>query len=194
VAIEIHHDRGVHKLTLLTRDRPGLFAGVAGAISSFGLNIVKVEAFSNAAGVVVDSFTFSDPHKTLELNPPEVDRLRGIVRKVAEGKQDADKLLRGRPKPLLPSRGGRLKPTVAFNNESSEAATLIEIIAQDRAGLLFDLASAISSVGCNIEVVLIDTEAHKALDVFYVTSKGRKLDEETQGRLRDALVQACLGS
>jgi [protein-PII] uridylyltransferase len=194
VAIEITHDRGVHRLTLLTRDRPGLFAGVAGAISSFGLNIVKVEAFSNAAGVVVDTFTFADPHKTLELNPPEVDRLRGIVRKVAEGKQDADKLLRGRPKPLLPSRGGRLKPSVVFNNDSSEAATLIEIVAQDRAGLLFDLARAISATGCNIEVVLIDTEAHKALDVFYVTANGRKLEPETQARLKEALVGACLGS
>ena len=109
VAIEIVHERSTYRLTLLTRDRPALFAPVAGAISSFGLNILKAEAFSNAQGVVVDTFTFSDPHRTLELNPPEVDRLRGIVRKVVEGKQDATKLLRGRPKPLLSTRA-RLKP------------------------------------------------------------------------------------
>src|SRR4029077_13975051 len=118
VAVEIGHQRGVYKLTLLTRDRPALFASVAGAISCFGLNILKAEAFSNATGMVLDSFTFADPHRTLELNPPEVDRLRGVVRKVVEGKQDADKLLRGRPKPFLSSRR-KLGPAVVFKDAPS---------------------------------------------------------------------------
>ena len=191
LAIEIAHDRGIYRLTLLTRDRAGLFASVAGAISSFGLSILKVEAFSNAQGVVVDTFTFSDPHRTLELNPTEVDRLRGIVRRVVEGKQDAAQLLRGRPKPLLPSRAARLKPRVVLNDNASETATLIEIVAEDRPGLLYDLARAISAAGCNIEVVLIDTEAHKALDVFYVTSRGLKLEAELGTRLKNDLVAAC---
>ncbi len=191
VAIEIAHERGVYRLTLLTRDRPGLFAAVAGAISSFGLSILKAEAFANAQNIVVDTFSFSDPHRTLELNPPEVDRLRGIVRRVVEGKQDAAKLLRGRPKPLLPSRSARLKPNVVLNNHASASATLIEIVAEDRPGLLYDLSRAISDAGCDIEVVLIDTEAHKALDVFYVTSKGGKVEGELQDRLKSSLVAAC---
>jgi [protein-PII] uridylyltransferase len=194
VAIEIAHQGGAYHLTLLTRDHPGLFAAVAGAISSFGLSIVKAEAFSNAQRIVVDTFAFSDPHRTLELNPSEVDRLRGIVRRVVEGKQDAAELLRGRPKPLLPSRAARLKPSVVLNNEASDSATLIEIVAEDRAGLLYDLARAISDAGCNIEVVLIDTEAHKALDVFYVTSKGGKLDADSGDRLVKELLAACAGS
>jgi [protein-PII] uridylyltransferase len=190
VAVEMHHLRGVHKLTLLTHDKPGLFAGVAAAISSFGLNIVKVEAFANAQRVVVDTFTFSDPHRTLELNPTEVDRLRGVVRKVVEGKLDADKLLRGRPRPLLPGKA-RLAPRIAFNNDASQAATLVELVAEDRPGLLYDLAHTISAQGCNIEVVLIDTEAHKALDVFYLTSSGGKLSPELQESLKAALIEVC---
>jgi [protein-PII] uridylyltransferase len=191
VAIEITQARGVYHLTLLSRDHPGLFAAVAGAISSFGLSIVKAEAFSNTQGIIVDTFAFADPHHTLELNPSEVERLRGLVRRVVEGKQDAAKLLRGRPKPLLPSRAARLKPSVVLNDEASASATLIEIVAEDRPGLLYDLARAISDAECNIEVVLIDTEAHKALDVFYVTSKGGKLDGGTQDRLKQALIDAC---
>jgi [protein-PII] uridylyltransferase len=183
------HERSGYCLTLITRDRPALFAPVAGAISSFGLNILKAEAFSNAQGVAVDTFTFSDPHKTLELNASEVERLRGIVRRVVEGKQDATKLLRGRPKPLLPSRA-RLKPRVAFNNDASETATLIEIVAEDRPGLLYDLARTITEEGCNIEVVLINTEAHKALDVFYIG----KIGSEVQARLKNALAAACVAS
>jgi [protein-PII] uridylyltransferase len=67
----------------------------------------------------------------------------------------------------------------------------VEIVAEDRPGLLYDLASAISSSGGSIEVVLIDTQAHKAIDVFYVTAAGKKLTAEKQKALGDALVQAC---
>jgi [protein-PII] uridylyltransferase len=191
VAIEIQHERGIYSLTLLTKDRPALFASVAGAVASFGLNILKAEAFTNAQGTAVDTFTFSDPHRTLDLNPTEVDRLRGVVRRVLEGKHEAEKLLRGRPKPLLPAKA-RLKPRVAVKNDVSEAATLVEIVAEDRPGLLYDLARVIADTGCNIEVVLIDTEAHKALDVFYLTHQGRKLEAPVEEQLKAGLLAACL--
>ena len=67
----------------------------------------------------------------------------------------------------------------------------MEIVAEDRPGLLYDLASAISSNGGNIEVVLIDTQAHKAIDVFYVTADGRKLPPDKQQVLGEALRRAC---
>ena len=85
----------------------------------------------------------------------------------------------------------RLKPTVAFDSQSSQLATLVEIVAEDRPGLLYDLASTMSDAGCSIDVVLIDTEAHKAIDVFYVTSAGNKLDGELQGTLRQSLLRVC---
>jgi [protein-PII] uridylyltransferase len=80
---------------------------------------------------------------------------------------------------------------VSVNADASSVATLVEIVAQDRPGLLYDLASAISSCGGNIEVVLIDTEAHKAIDVFYVTSGGKKLDAAQQAVMADSLRRAC---
>jgi [protein-PII] uridylyltransferase len=187
VALEIQHDRSVYRLTLLTKDRPRLFTSVAGAISSFGLDIVK------AAGVVLDSFVFTDPHRSLELNSSEVDRLRGIVRKVVEGREDVERLLRGRVKPLLSSRA-KIKPRVSFKEDDSINATLVEISAEDRPGLLHDLSAAISSAGCNIEVVMIDTEAHRARDVFYVTYQGAKLDDAAEQKLQAQLLAACAGS
>jgi hypothetical protein len=45
----------------------------------------------------------------------------------------------------------------------------------------------------NIEIVLIDTEAHKAVDVFYVTRGGAKLDEAMQDDLRSGLLRAAEG-
>ncbi len=191
VAVEVSRRNGVYRLTVAARDRKFLFASLAGALSSFGMNILKAEAFGNRQGRVLDTFVFADPSRTLELNPPEVDRLRLTVERVALGKADVKDLLRRRPAPAPPSREARIRPSVNFDNEASARATLVEIIAQDRPGLLYDLTSTLSTAGCNIEVVLIDTEAHKALDVFYITLDGRKLDSETQSALRGQLLRVA---
>src|SRR5207247_9201564 len=105
------------------------------------------------------------------------------------GKTDVKQLLKKRPRYKA---SGRIKPSVAFNNDVSASATLIEIVAEDRPGLLYDLTSSISTAGCNIEVVLIDTEAHKALDVFYVTSAGKKPSPDVEAMLRSKLLAAVL--
>jgi [protein-PII] uridylyltransferase len=191
VAVDIRRLDAAWQMTLVTADRPGLFARVAGTLSSFGMNIMRAEAFANRQGVILDTFTFEDPMRTLELNPTEVDRLRSTAERVILGKKDVRDLLRNRPKPALPSRKSRIAARVSFNPDASQSATLVEIVAEDRPGLLYDVATAFSSNGANIEVVLIDTEAHKAIDVFYVTSQGKKLNSEQQEILAAALRQAC---
>ncbi len=190
-AVDIRRLDSAWQLTLVAADRPGLFASVAGTLSSFAMNILKAEAFANRRGVVLDTFTFADPTRTLELNPPEVDRLHATIERAIAGKTDVRALLRSRPKPPLPSPNARIATAVSFNADASNTATLVEIVAADRPGLLYDLASAISSHGGNIEVVLIDTEGHKAIDVFYVTAGGKKLDAERQHALGEALRRAA---
>jgi UTP:GlnB (protein PII) uridylyltransferase len=75
VAVQLDRIEGVYRLTVIARDMPALFASFAGALSSFGLDILKAEAFSNAKGLILDTFVFADPKRTLDLNPPEVERL-----------------------------------------------------------------------------------------------------------------------
>ena len=193
-AVDLRRLEAAWQMTLVAPDRTGLFAGAAGTLAGFGMNILKAEAFANRRGLVLDTFMFEDPMRTLDLNPSELDRLRTLAERVIAGRADVRALLRNRPRPLLPSRKAGIATRVSFNSEASKTATLIEIVAQDRPGLLYDLASAISSNGANIEVVLIDTEAHKAIDVFYVTAKGGKLDQATQEKLGQALRKACGGN
>ena len=191
VAVDIERTESAWRLTFVAADRPFLFASVAGTLSSFRMNILTAEAFSNRRGIVLDSFVFADPGRNLELNPPEVDRLRTTVEKVILGKTEVKDLLRARPVTAPPTRTARIPAKVSFNGTAGSTATLVEIVAEDRPGLLYDLASAISSNGGNIEVVLIDTEAHKAIDVFYVTSGGAKLTPEVQETMGAALRTAC---
>ena len=193
VALDIRRQGGIYELSLLTKDRHFLFASVAGALSSFGLNILKAEAFANQQGTVLDTFVFEDPQRNLELNPPELERLKTTLERVLLGKVAIKDLLRNRPKPAPPSKGGRISPRVSFDNAASESATLVEVVTEDRPGLLYEIASAFSDAGCSIEVVLIDTEAHKAIDVFYITANGRKLHPDRLEQVRGTILKAVAG-
>jgi [protein-PII] uridylyltransferase len=85
----------------------------------------------------------------------------------------------------------QIAPQVRFNNAASDTATLVDFVGEDRPGLLYDLASVFAGAECNIEIVLIDTEAHKAIDVFYVTHQGEKLKEAMQQQLQASLLRAA---
>jgi [protein-PII] uridylyltransferase len=191
VAVELLRTGHLWQTTVVARDRPFLFAAIAGVLASAGMNILQAEAFGNRHGEVLDTFVFADPTRTLELNPSEVVGLRATLEKAAAGTLDIGRLLKKRIKPQRPSSGSEVRPSVSVHSQLSAAATLVEVVAEDRPGLLYDLALAISLSNCNIDVVLIDTEAHKALDVFYVTSGGQKLDKAQQDSLQEQLLAVC---
>jgi len=191
VALSLERRDGLYWLTLVTHDRPFLLASLAGALSQFGMNILKAEAFSNRLGMVLDTFVFQDPHRTLELNPSEADRFRRTVERAASGRMSAGSPVLQRPSGAPGRRRPSLPPVISFDSEATPSATLIEVITDDRPGLLYDLAFTISAAGCNIELVLVDTHAHRAMDVFYVTRDGRKLDSEAEALLREALRKVC---
>ncbi len=65
VQLNLKQVRHWYELTLITTDRSFLFASVSGALAAWGMNIVKANAFSNAAGVVADTFYFTDRFRTL---------------------------------------------------------------------------------------------------------------------------------
>lgn len=192
-SVQLQLERGRHwfELTLVTNDRPFLFASVAGVLAAWGMNIVKANAFSNQAGTVVDTFYFTDRFRTLELNLQEWERFKRSIIGVLLGETDLDRMLRERLRAEKPN-GTKVKvdTKVDFDDTCSARSTLVQVIAQDRLGLLHSIGSCLAHQKCNIEIALIDTEGQMAIDVFYLTSNGEKLRPDHEQRVRTSLLEA----
>jgi [protein-PII] uridylyltransferase len=189
VQVDLKRGRHWYELTLVTKDRPSLFATLTGVLAAWGMNIVKAHAFSNQAGTVVDTLYFTDRFRTLELNLSEWDRFKRSIAAVLAGEADLEKMLRDRQRG---EKSVRVKVVVEtridFDDECSSTSTLLQVIAQDRPRLLHRISSCLSHQKCNIEIALIDTEGQMAIDAFYLTSGGKKLTTEHQKKIEKALV------
>ena len=190
VQVKLNRRGSIFELVLAANDRPLLFSNVTGILAGWGMSIVKGDAFSNSAGLVLDTFRFTDPYRTLELNLPEWDRFAKSIKDVLEGTIPLESLLHGRRKTDSKSAKKIIPASVSFDDEASAHSTLVEVVAQDRPGLLYVISSKIALLNINIEIALIDTEGHTAIDVFYLTKSGAKLETTVQEALRAELLSA----
>jgi [protein-PII] uridylyltransferase len=194
VQVDLKRGRHWYELTLVTKDRPSLFATLTGVLAAWGMNIVKANAFSNQAGIVVDSLYFTDRFRTLELNLSEWDRFKKSIAAVLAGEADLDRMLRDRQRAEKQAKAKVVVETgIDFDDECSSTSTLLQVIAQDRPRLLHRVSSCLSRQHCNIEIALIDTEGQMAIDTFYLTSEGKKLPATLQKKVEKALLDELKG-
>ncbi len=193
VQVEFRHATDLSELTVVTPDRKLLFATIAGVLAAWGMNIVTADAFSNGQGTVVDSFRFTDGFRTLEMNESEHGRFVQSVHEALSGTVSLEKMLSGR-RGSVRRRMRTVATQIDFDQTSSSHSTLLQVIAQDVAGLLRAVSLTLAQHGCNIEVALIDTEGETAIDVFYLTKEVAKLSAEEAAALRSSLLEAIEGN
>jgi len=171
------------ELTVVTLDKPFLFSNIAGVLSSFGMDILRGHAMTSPGGLVLDVFQFTDSERFLELNEGAREQIFSVLNDVVSARSSVTDRLRGRERSLFNRRPRRVTPVVHADNTSSKRYTIIDIIADDELGLLYRIGRVMSQNGCDVDLVLIATEGHRAIDVFHITKAGRKLSGAEQAEL-----------
>jgi [protein-PII] uridylyltransferase len=97
------------------------------------------------------------------------------------GETTVDEILRQRrPGALLARHLPAVKTKVTIDNRASGRFTVVDVRAQDRVGLLYVIARALRAEGAQIDVAQVATEAHSAVDSFYVTREGARIEDPDQ--------------
>lgn len=151
------------RVTAIALDRVGLLADVA---ALFALHRVPVRA---ARAWSQEQFGLS----VWEVGDGQVDAavLRQTYEAVREGRVDPGARLR-------PAAGRSLAPTVAVRPEASAQATVLEVRAEDRPGVLHLVCAALAGLDVAVRSAHVDTLGPQAVDVFY-------LQESAAGVLTD---------
>jgi len=192
LAFEADAFRSVTSVTVYTGDAPGLFAKLAGAISSVGASIQDAKAFTTNDGMALDVFYIQDAHGLPLNEAADVARLKARLEAAIAGTFDPSTQVR--PGPLARrQRAFDVEPDVIVDNQASDLLTLIEVNARDRPGLLYDLAHTLSEEKLSIMSAHIATFGEKVVDVFYVkdASGGKVVQPGPVERLKRRLNAAA---
>ena len=175
-------------VTVVAPDRPGLFSRVAGALALHGLD-VRSAAASGEQGMAVEVF---EVHP--EMGEPDWERVVSDVERAVAGRLALDARLSDRARTYAPRRpsaaGGPAAPRVLVDNDASAVATVVEVRAPDRIGVLYRITRALAECDLDVRSAKISTLGHEVVDSFYVCDAGgAKVDDPEHLR---AIEQAVL--
>jgi len=162
-------------LTVIARDRPGLFSLLTGIMTINHLDILSSKIFTWLDGIAVDEFIVAAPWK----NYMQWNRISEQFRQATAGSFDvARNVADTRPlktQPVIPST---TRPMVTVDNDLSDFFTVVEVHSPRKPGLLFQIAQALSSLGLDIHRALLSHSGDPCIDVFYIVdAKGEKIYE-----------------
>lgn len=180
-------------VTVVCADARGLLARLTSGLAALGVEVLAAEIASLSNGedggdglnTVLDVFRIADPHGRFADERGQAQIEDTLARALAGEPMEVRHEGTLGPSPLPP-----VKPAVAVHNEAATQHSVIDVIATDRPGLLFDLARFFHGAEVSVDLAFVSTAGRVAHDSFYVVERsGDKLDDQRLSELRERLIR-----
>lgn len=173
--------------------RTGIFYKITGMLSSLGLQIRAADIKPMGDSLVFYWIQFEDK----QFSQPNRARYADIKQRALDLVLEVDE-----DPPRFPAKWdkeesaalklSRPEIRVEIDNETVSSATIIDVFAYDKSGLLYMLTKKLHRLGLDVTYARISTYAHQVIDVFYVTDEqGNKIRNRNQLQLiKNELLQS----
>ncbi|MFK4089173.1 [protein-PII] uridylyltransferase [Kribbella sp. NPDC020789] len=166
VTVSEHH--GDLRINVAVPDQVGTLSTVAA--------VLAVERLSVRAAVVTSDDGLGISQWTVAGSAPDPVRLRDRLAVALRDNTDLVRRLAARDSSAVKQR---VASRVDLLPGASETATVLQVRAHDRPGLIYEVASAIAATGADIRSAHVSTLGAECVDVFYLTDRhGSPLEEE----------------
>ncbi|PKO71425.1 MAG: [protein-PII] uridylyltransferase [Betaproteobacteria bacterium HGW-Betaproteobacteria-14] len=147
-------------------DQPHLFARLCGFFSRLGYSIVEAKIHTTHHGYALDSFMLLDPDGALAYRDMISLIEHDLSEKLASGTV-SEQVSGGRLSRQM--RNFPITPEVQIHSTEKTGQCLLSIIAADRPGLLFTVASTLDAHDINIHTAKIATLGERVEDTFLIS-------------------------
>ena len=165
------------ELTLITNDRQSLFLDLISIFVSENVSVFEGRIFTLDDNTVIDTFKFSfasrDKLKDYEID----DKIQILKQKIIDLKQG--KITEFQKKKLKTESSLKKKIDIKFDNHSSSTYTVMEVVTNDRVGLLYGISKILIKNKIVISMAKITTNGDFVEDSFHLrNSFGFKIKDE----------------
>jgi [protein-PII] uridylyltransferase len=153
------------QLVVFTRDQSDLFARICGFFDKRNLSVLQAQVHTTRKGYALDSFLLIEPngqHHYRDLLSLIETELSDVLRKMAPlGEPSRGRISRR-------SRYFPIRPRVEMHADEKGSRYLLNVLANDRTGLLYGLARVLGKHGLNLHTARVNTLGERVEDVFLI--------------------------
>jgi [protein-PII] uridylyltransferase len=180
------------RVTLVSTDRPGLFARVCSALAKHGMSVLGAELCVWDDKTVVDVFWVTEPLDMLYAEQT-VDAFESSLAQLFADEKKLDQLpvrITSRLKKVYALDRDLVR--VQLDNTVSDFHTVLSIQAPDVPGLLATVSLCLYRLGVDLVFAKIATQKDKAMDILHIREGGEKIpDSECESLERTLRLLIC---